>query len=728
MKSVAIIGAGPGGLVAAKTFLASKTTQYTVKVFDKNSAVGGLWAVDKDRPHEGMLHPDMPTNISRFNFGFSDLAWSSIGLDRFPSYYPKAWQVAQYLHTYAAKYISPGVISLSVNVTHTSRLQRDDGSTFWRLQWEAVSTDGPGRRQEQDFDYLIVASGFFPAPQSPDFYRHETGSIKTVHSSKLRRLKDVIPSDGNVSGTVLVIGGGMSGADASSVLAHDLSDARHGPERPDRRLDGLRIAQVVPAPFYALPLISPLNQTHPTAPDFVTLDLAFYDLGKRPPGPIEFGVGQLAPEIISVFHNSFNSIIGDQSELNQPGIVYADTSAAPYVALEEPYAEFLRSGAIRLLPGRVVDAGSAGKSPDHVTVKFEHNGQQSSIDDVVGIVYATGYIPQNSLTFLPQEVKDILEFDAQHKRMSIVLDQYSTGRSEIPSLGFVGYYEGAFWLAMELQAKLLEQRWSSNPPPPTAAASATTAAYLDKMRDLRRKMTARLSDVPQYWMGDYVGFIESMARDLRLQRNDLDWPARSGPLLTARYADGSGDRAETQKILDDAVADLARVPAGRFAGRACFRALQGTWQIARQLDSFVNFFPSGRLTGTASFHPRTPTDAAYDAEYLYVEQGTFASGAGAEMQASRRYVYRYQEEHDRISAWFVKDDGRTVDNLFHELAFDAASRRSGWVARTDHLCVDDMYKSTYCFRFKGAQLPTFGIMHSVKGPRKDYLADTWYTR
>ena len=51
---------------------------------------------------------------------------------------------------------------------------------------------------------------------------------------------------------------------------------------------------------------------------------------------------------------------------------------------------------------------------------------------------------------------------------------------------------------------------------------------------------------------------------------------------------------------------------------------------------------------------RSSSDKEFDAEYLYIETGKFTADRGISMDASRRYVYRYKESTDAISAWFVK--------------------------------------------------------------------------
>lgn len=243
-------------------------------------------------------------------------------------------------------------------------------------------------------------------------------------------------------------------------------------------------------------------------------------------------------------------------------------------------------------------------------------------------------------------------------------------------------------------------------------------------------------DIPQFWMGDYVGLMEGFASELGIPRDDTRWNGqRLGPCIAARYAVPSmtpNHAAETKRILDDLQDVLCEAETkGRFVAAAAFRGMQGTWNLRRNIKSRLPEFPSGRLEGTASLHPRLPTEDGYDAEYLYIEKGTFSMDNGFNALATRRYVYRYNAAADKITAWFVKEDGRTVDYFFNQMMFEASEKKEiekGWVARGDHLCVKDMYKSRCEFRFRGATLDSFSITYDVKGPKKDYTSESWYQR
>ena len=68
-NKVAIIGAGPGGLVVSRYLLLHG---FDPVIFEHSSRLGGQWNQGED--HSG-IWPSMVTNTSRVNTHFSDLDW-----------------------------------------------------------------------------------------------------------------------------------------------------------------------------------------------------------------------------------------------------------------------------------------------------------------------------------------------------------------------------------------------------------------------------------------------------------------------------------------------------------------------------------------------------------------------------------------------------------------------------------------------------------------------------
>jgi cation diffusion facilitator CzcD-associated flavoprotein CzcO len=139
--SVAVIGAGPGGLVAAR-WLSSQG--FAPTIFERSPVLGGQWAGLSGRSG---VWPGMHTNTSRVLTAFSDL--EPLSTEVFPS----SRDVLDYLHRYAKTF---GLVPLIRFGTAVEHVGQDDGG--WVVRHGGV---------ESRFDRVVVASGRFGEPAIP---------------------------------------------------------------------------------------------------------------------------------------------------------------------------------------------------------------------------------------------------------------------------------------------------------------------------------------------------------------------------------------------------------------------------------------------------------------------------------------------------------------------------------------------------------------------------------
>ena len=177
--AVAVIGAGPAGLVAAKHALEAG---FDVTVFEARDDLGGQW--NTTSPISGVW-PGMRTNTSRWMTAFSDFPVPS---DH--DLHPFAEQIHAYLRAYADAF----------GVTEHIELGRAVESV--RPRWFV-----DGRR----FDAVVVASGRFHAPQIPDGLAGFTGELLHAYDYPgAAHFRD---------GRPLVYGNGVSGHEIASDIA-----------------------------------------------------------------------------------------------------------------------------------------------------------------------------------------------------------------------------------------------------------------------------------------------------------------------------------------------------------------------------------------------------------------------------------------------------------------------------------------------------------------------------
>ncbi|KAJ5577045.1 FAD-dependent pyridine nucleotide-disulfide oxidoreductase [Penicillium sp. DV-2018c] len=626
-KKVAIIGAGPSGLVTAKTLLHSfPRGTFSPIIFDTHREVGGLWRTHRSpiEPNDPRvtLDPQMRTNLSRFTVAFSDLDWESVITGAETPGFPHAEQVGAYLNAYAERYIPDEALRLGLQ-----EMQSGDVA----LHEEA----------SEDFDMVVVASGYFAQKYTPDIPGLKEFPGPVIHSSSLcHERENLLPvQDRDVTAKVVVIGGSMSGVEAATAVALHQSSAILSTNRIPSAKD-IEVRHIHSRPFWTLPTYLPHESSG--TPSFIPLDLVMYDLGRRPSGPIEYALGPAPPEKARKTNDYFHSILGDDYEQhahrNSPS---SSSTTQPWVAIGDEYAEFVRSGMIQTSLGRVTSVQS---NSDTGLASVLYNGPNGCemIDDVAAVVMATGFTPYMSLSILPEEVLDTLEYSETDPFSPLILDKGGTVRSEVPDLGFVGFYRGPYWGVMEMQARYLGQLWSG----PNAVSETEQKGALRQVRladpDLARS---------QFPMGDYVGLMESFANELGITRSSLDADPRSGPVVPARYLYSRADALREQEGLP-AKQDAARrtlyalrdanLPgngvAQKGAALAVFRALHGTWkEISRAAGE--------DSAGILSFYPRYATSPAYDREYVCVQSST-----GEQRQEKVRFIMRLAETASEAAA------------------------------------------------------------------------------
>jgi hypothetical protein len=196
----AVIGAGAGGLCAAKNLLARGIE---VTILEAGSYIGGLWVYDNDSGLSAAyrsLHINSEARVSAYHdFPF--------GPDT--PLYPDHAQMHRYFTEYAEHFDLVRRIRFKARVTGIAT-----EGTGYRIRFE----DGT----EAAFDGVVVATGHQSIPRHPDDVKDYTGHYLHAHDYRVPE-----PFTGK---RVLVIGPGNSGvdiaADICTVTEHTVLCAR----------------------------------------------------------------------------------------------------------------------------------------------------------------------------------------------------------------------------------------------------------------------------------------------------------------------------------------------------------------------------------------------------------------------------------------------------------------------------------------------------------------------
>jgi dimethylaniline monooxygenase (N-oxide forming) len=166
-KRVAIIGAGPTGLMALKNL---KEDGFEVTGYDARPYVGGLWKYSTDASlsaAEGTVF-----NSSIYRSAISDFPFPEDTDD-----FPTSGQMHRYLESYCDHFGLRKHIHLNTRVNGIKR----DGQE-WALQVEEQSESGTSTTRSDRFDKVLVATGSFTKPKYPTIEGIDLFDGPKVHS------------------------------------------------------------------------------------------------------------------------------------------------------------------------------------------------------------------------------------------------------------------------------------------------------------------------------------------------------------------------------------------------------------------------------------------------------------------------------------------------------------------------------------------------------------------
>jgi len=198
VKTIGIIGAGLSGIVTAKTCL---EYGYRVKVFEKDTELGGVWASSR-------RYPGVTTQNTKDTYFFSDFPMPK----HFPEW-PSGEQVQSYLSDYAIKFNVFPLIRFSHEITNIN---------FQNDKW-IITGKKRGAPFTDQTDFLVICNGTFSDPFIPelpgmDSFVNAGGRIlhsTQFHSTEISRGKRII-----------VVGYCKSGSDVITV-ASDTAKSAH---------------------------------------------------------------------------------------------------------------------------------------------------------------------------------------------------------------------------------------------------------------------------------------------------------------------------------------------------------------------------------------------------------------------------------------------------------------------------------------------------------------------
>lgn len=280
-KRVAVIGAGAGGLCAAKHLL---SREIDVTVLEMGSCVGGLWVYENDNglsPAYASLRINSEARIT----GFPDYP-----LPADSPLFPSHTEVRAYLEAYAEHFHVRPRIRFNTKVEAVQ--PTGDG------HWTVLTKDGP----LGTFDGVVAAPGHQSVPSHPPFRHDFTGEYLHAHDYRVpdsyRGKRTLIIGTGNSAldiaadictvtaattlvarSPVLIMPRLLFGVPVARILA---KAEREWMPWPTRRALRVGLARVAHGPMERWGFVTPRTRTHPTSHPTVMTHIAYSRIAVRP--------------------------------------------------------------------------------------------------------------------------------------------------------------------------------------------------------------------------------------------------------------------------------------------------------------------------------------------------------------------------------------------------------------------------------------------------------------
>ena len=202
--TVCIIGAGVSGLVTAKVL---KRDGFDITIFEKQPAIGGVWA--PSRAYAGLR-----TNNPQKTYAFSDHPYPATS-DEFPA----AGQVFDYLKSYVERFGLEPHLNLSAEVLSVRRRTAEDHGSHPGFDVTVRPVEGSADADTHAFDFVVVCNGVFSEPYVPQIEGQEHFGGSLIHSSQM------VDREMLSGKHVVVVGAGKSALDCASVAAREATSS-----------------------------------------------------------------------------------------------------------------------------------------------------------------------------------------------------------------------------------------------------------------------------------------------------------------------------------------------------------------------------------------------------------------------------------------------------------------------------------------------------------------------
>ncbi|CAF1034064.1 unnamed protein product [Rotaria sordida] len=237
-KSVAIIGAGSSGLVAANVLLKDG---FNVTIFERGRHIGGVWCED-------IAYVNLHSQQFGGTMEFSDL---------FDGEEYASWQnLHDYLKRYADHCHLTERIKFQTRVIEINKKNLKDENIPWQIKVEKFD----GQHEMYEFDFLVLATNLFTEPYMPYIRGQEKFTGTIIHGYNIKSHEQVIDK------RAVIIGGGKCAVDLASTCGLYARSCHLVLRRAHWMLPRKIAGGLLPARYFLTRLVYAIFEPFPGAP------------------------------------------------------------------------------------------------------------------------------------------------------------------------------------------------------------------------------------------------------------------------------------------------------------------------------------------------------------------------------------------------------------------------------------------------------------------------------
>ncbi|CAF0802550.1 unnamed protein product [Adineta steineri] len=472
LKSVAIVGAGPSGLVCAKILL---DDGFDVTLFDKQRELGGIWCAESAYAD---LHTQQPGNT----MAFSDLL------------YGEEFEPWQKVHAYLQKYADLFDINRRIRFqTQVVSIDKDDiknDTMPWILQVKTID----GKDETYKFDFVVIATGLFSKPYMPNFRGQNkfNGSIVNPFTIKSEdQIKDK---------RVVIIGGGKCATDLA-ILAGRFARSCHLVFRKAHWMTPRKIGNgYVPVRYLCTKAASVIFTPFPTAPHTAL----FRFLHRRFPNFFIKIINSISADIMAT-HGS--SLFDDKIFIPQHSFQNEDNLSI----ISKDFVQLKKEGRI------IGKLASIDAITDETTIRLD-SGEELQADM---IICATGFIRE--FPFFSERNHQLMGFSKISVAASTDEDTITNLYRRIlpvgiPNIGFIGFGGSVYhWMIAEVTSHWLSEYFLGRLILPS---ETKMQEEIKTTREFLRHIFHTVDfDYKYYWAGPIEMYLKDMGLTLHRTNN-----------------------------------------------------------------------------------------------------------------------------------------------------------------------------------------------------------------